>query len=52
MSSSAFLLQISNQSVASLPPGSGHVDPNLLQQTLPVADVKIGPPSPDLSLDV
>lgn len=33
-------------------PGSGHVDPDLLQQTLPVTDIQVGSSGPDLCLDV
>lgn len=33
-------------------PGSCHVDPHLLQETLPVADVQVGAAGLDLTLDV
>lgn len=35
-----------------LVPCSGHVDSDLLQQTLPVTDIEVGPPGPNLRLDV
>lgn len=33
-------------------PRSGHVDSDLLQQTLPVTDIKIGSSGPNFGLDV
>lgn len=38
--------------VPTLVPCSGHVDSDLLQQTLPVTDIEVGPSGPNLRLDV
>lgn len=40
------------EGVSTFVPGSGHVDSDLLQQTLPVTNIEVGPTSPNLGLNV